>query len=59
MALSARIEHDSEHNFPSLSSDELSSITSKLIGSCFNDDREELGEWIGAEFRTADISWRR
>jgi outer membrane protein assembly factor BamA len=34
-----------------MSSDELSSITNKLIGSCFNDDREELGEWIGAEFQ--------
>lgn len=32
-------------------SDELSSITSELIGSCFNDDSEEMGEWIRNSFQ--------
>ena len=32
-------------------SDELSSITSEFIGSCFNDDSEEMGEWIRNSFQ--------
>jgi outer membrane protein assembly factor BamA len=33
-----------------VSSDELSRITSEMIGSCFNDDSEELAERIRASF---------
>jgi outer membrane protein assembly factor BamA len=31
-----------------LSSDEVTNITSEFVGSCFNDDSEELEEWIRA-----------
>jgi outer membrane protein assembly factor BamA len=34
-----------------LSSEEVSDITSGFVGSCFNDDSEELGEWIRAAFQ--------
>jgi len=35
-----------------LSSDELANITSEFIGTCFNDDSEELGERIQASFQS-------
>ena len=34
-----------------LNSEEVSNITSEFIGSCFNDDSEEVEEWIRAAFQ--------
>jgi outer membrane protein assembly factor BamA len=35
----------------SLGSDELAAITSELTGSCFDEDSDEVGEWVRALFQ--------
>jgi len=42
-----------------LSSDELANITSEFIGTCFNDDSEELGNGFRPRFKAAGISWHQ
>jgi surface antigen-like variable number repeat protein len=39
------------HGILKVSSREIAGITSAFTGACFNDDSEELGEWVRAEFQ--------